>query len=49
MTFIILEANLSVEMVSSNWLRSGQMFASMRVLLLPPIESFSKFVNLLYL
>lgn len=47
-TFIIRLANFRVDIVSSNWLRSGQMFASIIVLLFPPIESFRRFVNLLY-
>ncbi len=49
LTLIILEANLRVEMVSSRCFCSGQILATITVLQLPPIESFSKLVNLLYL
>jgi len=42
----ILLANLKVEHVSSMNCGFGQMFANMIVLLLPPIESLKKLVNL---
>lgn len=45
-SFIILEANLSVEIVYSIWLASGQMLATMYVLELPPIESLRRYVSL---
>ena len=48
-TFIILEANFKVEIVSSMCLASGQIFATITVLQLPPIESFKMLVNLLCL
>ena len=48
-TFIILEANFKVEIVSSMCLASGQTFATITVLQLPPSESFKMFVNLLCL
>lgn len=41
-TFIILEANLRVEMVYSRWAASGQILAIMQVLELPPIESLRR-------
>ena len=49
LTFIILEANFRVEMVSSRCFDSGQILATITVLQFPPIESWSKLVNLLYL
>ena len=43
--FIMREANLSVEAVSDKWRASGQIFAIMTVLQLPPMESRKKFVS----
>ena len=40
------QADLQVEMVSSNWAASPQMQATMSVLQLPPKESFSTCVSL---
>ena len=40
------EADLQVEVVSSNWAASLQMQATMSVLQLPPRESFSTCVSL---
>jgi len=48
-TTFILEANLSVEIVSSRCFTSGQTLAIITVLQLPPIESLRIFVNLLCL
>ncbi len=48
-TFIILEANFKVDIVSSRCVISGQTFAIINVFEFPPIESLSKLVNLLYL
>ncbi len=48
-TFLILEANFKVDIVSSKWVISGQIFAIKTVLQFPPIESFKIFVNFDYL
>eukprot|EP00760_Papus_ankaliazontas_P030871 PhM_4_TR505/c1_g1_i1/m.78367 len=47
-TFIMREANLSVDRDSSMWRASGQTFAIMVVWQLPPRESFRRFVSLLW-
>ena len=45
-TFIILEANFNVEIVSSRCEASGQTFAIIIVLLFPPMESLRRLVSL---